>query len=36
MWFVVGQRIMSVHSKKTYEVQEVGIMYPNEVPTDVL
>lgn len=31
-----GQKVMSVHSKKTYEIQEVGIMYPNEVPTDVL
>ena len=34
--FVVGEKIMSVDSKKTYEVQEVGIMYPDEYPTDML
>ncbi|XP_074651391.1 translation factor Guf1, mitochondrial-like [Tubulanus polymorphus] len=31
-----GDKIVSVQSKKVYEVQEVGILYPNEVPTKAL
>ncbi|KAH3686409.1 hypothetical protein WICPIJ_002588 [Wickerhamomyces pijperi] len=29
-----GQRIFSPHTQKKYEVKEVGIMYPDRVPTD--
>ncbi|KIJ69083.1 hypothetical protein HYDPIDRAFT_36176 [Hydnomerulius pinastri MD-312] len=31
-----GDKIVSCHTRKKYEVQEVGIMYPEEVPTTSL
>ncbi|KAJ3744931.1 P-loop containing nucleoside triphosphate hydrolase protein [Lentinula detonsa] len=31
-----GDRIASCHTRKKYEVAEIGIMYPEEVPTDIL
>ncbi|XP_033829568.2 translation factor GUF1, mitochondrial [Periophthalmus magnuspinnatus] len=31
-----GDRIVSAHLKKTYEVQEVGILRPSELPTNQL
>ncbi|XP_045204494.1 translation factor Guf1, mitochondrial-like isoform X2 [Mercenaria mercenaria] len=31
-----GDKIMTHHKKKVHEVQEIGIMYPTEYPTDVL
>ncbi|KAL5011724.1 hypothetical protein ScPMuIL_010275 [Solemya velum] len=31
-----GDKIQSCNTKKTYEVQELGIMHPTEVPTGVL
>ncbi len=33
---ISGMRIRSHHSGKTYEVQEVGVMYPDEVATKEL
>ena len=37
-WFHAceGDEIMSAYSKQTYEVLEVGIMYPGEVSTGAL
>ena len=32
----VGDKVVCAHSKKSYDVQEIGIMYPNEMPTGVL
>lgn len=34
--FFIGDEIMSAHTKQTYEVVDVGIMYPGEVYTDAL
>jgi len=31
-----GDKIVSCHTRKKYEVAELGIMYPEEVPTDSL
>ncbi|KAJ3999187.1 P-loop containing nucleoside triphosphate hydrolase protein [Lentinula boryana] len=31
-----GDKIASCHTRKKYEVAEIGIMYPEEVPTDIL
>ncbi|ESO93857.1 hypothetical protein LOTGIDRAFT_209399 [Lottia gigantea] len=31
-----GDKITSIHSTKVYEVQDVGYMHPDEVPTDAL
>lgn len=31
-----GDKIASCYTRKRYEVQEVGIMYPEEIPTDSL
>ncbi|XP_064636105.1 translation factor Guf1, mitochondrial-like [Lineus longissimus] len=31
-----GDKIVAAHSKKAYEVQELGILYPDIVPTGVL
>lgn len=31
-----GDKIMTHHRQKVHEVQEIGIMYPTEYPTDVL
>lgn len=32
----LGDKIMSCHTRKKYEVMEVGIMYPEETPTTAL
>ena len=32
----IGDKIASCHTRKKYEVTELGIMYPEEVPTDCL
>lgn len=31
-----GDKIASCHTRKKYEVTELGIMHPEEVPTDCL
>jgi translation elongation factor EF-4 len=31
-----GDRIASFHTRKKYEIAELGIMYPEEVPTTQL
>ncbi|KIK59546.1 hypothetical protein GYMLUDRAFT_60102 [Collybiopsis luxurians FD-317 M1] len=31
-----GDRIASCHTRKKYEIVEIGLMYPEEVPTDIL
>ncbi|ODQ83081.1 hypothetical protein BABINDRAFT_159542 [Babjeviella inositovora NRRL Y-12698] len=31
-----GSKVFSFHTDKKYEVKEVGIMYPDRIPTDVL
>lgn len=31
-----GDKIMSCHTRKRYEIQDVGLMYPEEVPTTCL
>nr|KAG5710219.1 hypothetical protein BaRGS_006738 [Batillaria attramentaria] len=31
-----GERVMVMSSQKPYEVQEIGIMHPNQLPTDAL
>ena len=31
-----GDKIVSAHTKKTYEVNEVGVLNPNEQPTHKL
>ncbi|TFK76221.1 GTP-binding protein lepa [Pluteus cervinus] len=31
-----GDKILSCHTRKRYEVQDVGVMYPEEVPVDCL
>ncbi|KAJ4487702.1 P-loop containing nucleoside triphosphate hydrolase protein [Lentinula aciculospora] len=31
-----GDKIASCHTRKRYEIAEIGIMYPEEVPTDML
>ncbi|KIK59544.1 hypothetical protein GYMLUDRAFT_74444 [Collybiopsis luxurians FD-317 M1] len=31
-----GDRIASCHTRKKYEIAEIGVMYPEEVPTDIL
>ena len=30
---LTGDKIASCHTRKKYEVQEVGVMYPEELPT---
>lgn len=34
--FFIGDEIMSAHTQQTYEVMDVGIMYPGEVSTGAL
>ena len=34
--YFVGDKIVAAHSKKPYEVQEIGIMFPSESRTDML
>jgi translation factor GUF1, mitochondrial len=34
--FILGDKISSCHTKKKYEVLDVGIMYPDETPTGTL
>lgn len=31
-----GQKIQSIYSKKTYEVNEIGLLHPEKLPTDGL
>ena len=31
-----GDKVASCHTRKKYEVQEVGIMFPEELPTGSL
>ncbi|KAF5389831.1 hypothetical protein D9757_003585 [Collybiopsis confluens] len=31
-----GDRIVSCHTRKKYEISEIGVMYPEEVATDIL
>jgi len=35
-YFHAGDKIVSCHTRKRYEVTELGIMYPEEVPTSSL
>lgn len=32
----IGDKLQSCHTKKKYEVTEVGVMYPDQQKTDVL
>ena len=34
--FFIGDEIMSAHTQQTYEVMDVGIMYPGEVSTGAM
>ena len=36
LFCIIGDKIKSIHSEKSYEVQEVGIMHPDETPVSVL
>jgi hypothetical protein len=36
LWLQIGDKITSCSTRKRYEVTEVGIMHPEEVPTGVL